>query len=55
MKLTSLERIRKVMNLETPDILPVGAFIGNHAARIAGIENFTFNPYSADALPTYKA
>ncbi len=48
MKLTSLERIRKVMNLETPDILPVGAFIGNHAARIAGIKLKDYYTDSAD-------
>jgi len=36
-ELTSLERVRKAMNHEKADVVPVGTFMGNHSARIAGI------------------
>lgn len=36
-KLSSLERVRKAMQLQKPDVIPVGTFMGNHAAKIAGV------------------
>lgn len=42
MALTSLERVKKALNLEKPDVVPVGTFMGNHAAAIAGIPLGTY-------------
>lgn len=35
--MNSYERVMAVLNDETPDILPVGPFLSNHAAYIAGV------------------
>lgn len=37
LNLTSVERIRKAMSHEKSDVMPVGTFMGNHAAKVAGI------------------
>lgn len=36
-KLTSLQRVKKAFELEKGDVVPVGTFMGNHAASIANI------------------
>ncbi len=52
MKLHSLERVRKAMTLEEPDVVPVGTFMGNHAARIAGIP---LRDYYTDSRKMFEA
>ena len=37
MGLTSLERVKKALRHEAPDVVPVGPFAGFYAARIAGV------------------
>jgi uroporphyrinogen decarboxylase len=52
MKLNSLERVRKAMRLEEPDVVPVGPYMGNHAARIAGIP---LQNYYTDSQKMFEA
>ena len=35
--MTSLERVEKAIGRQTPDVVPVGPFVGFYAARIAGV------------------
>jgi len=42
MGLTSLERVKKALRHEEPDIVPVGPFAGFYAARIAGVKIYDY-------------
>ncbi|MEW6660833.1 MAG: uroporphyrinogen decarboxylase family protein [Bacillota bacterium] len=36
-ELTSLERIRRAVDLKEPDVVPVAPYMGNHGAQVAGV------------------
>jgi uroporphyrinogen decarboxylase len=40
--LTSLERVRKAVAFEEPDSVPVGPYVANHTARLAGMKIKTY-------------
>lgn len=42
MSLSSLERVRKAIAFEEPDVVPVGPYVANHTARLAGMKIKTY-------------